>query len=297
MQWNNSNFAVQFQAASRSMWKCECWSLAVEALAAAGHEVLGVSRGPADFHARVKHIACDITRPADVASLPAEFDWVVNTVSSTRGSVEEYRAVYFEGTKNLLRHLQFDKYVFTSSTSVYGQNDGSVVTETSAAEPASPTSRVLRETEELLLGGGRPVIVLRVAGIYGSGRGHVFQQFLRGEARIHGVGSRFLNMIHRDDVVSAIIKAFESGQPGGIYNVVDDEPVTEREFLGWLAKNLRRELPASVPESELSSRKRGATNKRVSNAKLRHELAFMLKYPNYREGYSDEVEQARHARH
>jgi len=257
-----------------------------ETLAAAGHEVLGVSRAAIKL-ASASHTTCDITRREDIAGLPAQFDWVINTVSSTKGGVEEYRAVYLEGTKHLLEHLRFDKYLFTSSTSVYAQNDGSMVMETSAAEPASPTSRVLRETEELVL--GTPAsMVLRVAGIYGPGRGHLFQQFLRGEARIHGEGNRFLNMIHRDDVVSAVIKAMEGGR--GIYNVVDDEPVTERDFFQWLAENLRLDLPPSVPETELSSRKRGVTNKRVSNARLRRELGFALKYPTYREGYIAEIE-------
>lgn len=259
-----------------------------ENLAAAGHDVVGVSRTHPEFAAAISHIPCDITRPDEIARLPREFDWVVNTVSSTKGGVEEYRAVYFAGTENLLRHLRFNKYVFTSSTSVYGQNDGGLVTETSPAEPASATSQVLRETEKLLLSSGRPAIVLRVAGIYGPGRGHLLQQSLRGEARLHGDGGRFLNMIHRDDVVAAIIKTLENGRSGEIYNLADDEPVTERGFFEWLARILRRDMPPSVPESERASRKRGATNKRVSNAKLRNELGFTLKYPTYREGYRDE---------
>jgi nucleoside-diphosphate-sugar epimerase len=264
-----------------------------ETLAGAGHEVLGVSRSPINL-ASARHQACDITRRQDVARLPREFDWVVNTVSSTKGGVDEYRAVYLEGTKHVLEHVKFKKYLFTSSTSVYAQNDGSVVTEASAAEPGSPTSRVLRETEQLVLSTPEST-VLRVAGIYGPGRGHLFQQFLRGEARIHGEGNRFLNMIHRDDVVSAIIKALESGR--GIYNVVDDEPVTERDFFHWLAKNLHRELPPGAPESDLTSRKRGVTNKRVSNAKLRHELALTLQYPTFREGYRAEIDEVLRARH
>ena len=97
------------------------------------------------------------------------------------------------------------------------------------------------ETEELLLAAARknfPAVVLRVAGIYGPGRGHAFKQFLRGEARLEGDGSRFLNMIHRDDVAGAIITALERGRPGEIYNAVDNEPVSQAEFFGWLAAEL-----------------------------------------------------------
>jgi nucleoside-diphosphate-sugar epimerase len=260
-----------------------------EALAAQGHEVAGVTRTGIISFANVAPLACDITRATEVAGLPREYDWVINTVSSTRGGADAYRSVYLEGTKNLLNHLRFNRYVFTSSTSVYAQRDGSIVNESSPTEPASATSRILRETEQLLLDSHRPGIILRLAGIYGPKRGHLFRQFLGGEARLHGEGRRFLNMIHRDDVVGAIIRVLEHAQAGEIYNVADDEPVTEREFFEWLAEKLHRDLPPTVPESKLAARKRGATNKRVSNRKLRAELGYALKYPTFREGYGVEI--------
>src|SRR5687767_14171432 len=84
-----------------------------EGLARQGHEVFGASRLSIDFAAPVTHIACDITRARDVAGLPVEFDWVVNTVSSSKGGAWDYRAVFLKGTKHLLEHLKFGKYVFT----------------------------------------------------------------------------------------------------------------------------------------------------------------------------------------
>jgi nucleoside-diphosphate-sugar epimerase len=259
-----------------------------EKLAAAGHEVWAVSRNLPQVAARVVSVACDLTQPERVKMLPRECDVVINTASSSKGGVEEYRSVYLEGTRNLLSHLQFQKYIWTSSTSVYAQTDGSIVTEESAAEPDSPTSRILRETEELVIGKEHG-IVLRLAGIYGPGRGHLFQQYLRGEARIHGEGTRWLNMVHRDDAVGAIIAALEKGRPGQIYNVADNEPVTEREFFAWLAQRLKRDLPPSVDETERAGRKRGVTNKRVSNRKLREGPGYEFIYPTFREGYESEI--------
>ena len=83
-------------------------------------------------------------------------------------------------------------------------------------------------------------MILRVAGIYGPDRGHWFKQFLKNEARIEGDGSRFLNMIHRDDVIGCIIAALKSGRPGEIYNAVDDEPVSQMNFFQWLAEDSRQ---------------------------------------------------------
>ena len=185
------------------------------------------------------------------------------------------------------------KFVYTSSTSVYGQTDGSLVKETSPTEPLAETAKVLVETERLLLAAVAerkfPAVILRVAGIYGPERGHWFKQFLKNEARIEGDGSRFLNMIHRDDVTGCIIAALKNGRPGEIYNAVDDEPVSQVNFFQWLAEELGKDLPPSVPENLDENRKRGVTNKRVSNRKLKMELGYQFKYPNFRKGYSAEI--------
>lgn len=280
--------------------------LAVE-LAAQGHNVHGVCRS-AEAAAEIRRaginpVVTDITEPTALDALEPAFDWIVNTVSSNRGGVEDYRAVYLEGTRRILDWWEkwrpaaaevnsLRKYVYTSSTSVYAQTDGSWVTEESPAEPQSATSQVLVETERLLLNAvsrkGFPAGILRVAGIYGPGRGHWFQQYLRGEASLLGDGSRLINMVHRDDVVLAIIAALERGRPGEIYNVADDEPVTQLEFFRWLAGKLTLPMPESV-DIEDAIGKRGLTNKRVSNRKLRLELGCELKYPTFRQGYSAEI--------
>jgi nucleoside-diphosphate-sugar epimerase len=270
-----------------------------------GHNVFGLRRS-ASAKAELKAagitpLVADITKPKTLADLPRDFDWVVNCVASGGGTAEDYRAVYLQGTLNVLEWLStldprpsanLKKFVYTSSTSVYGQTDGSVVDESSPTEPLAETSQVLLATENVLLGAARqrnfPAVILRVAGIYGPGRGHWFKQFLKGEARIDGDGGRWLNMIHRDDVVGAIITALERGQPSEIYNAVDDEPVTQVKFFEWLARKLGRDLPPRVAEN--AQRKRGATNKRVSNRRLKTELGYEFRYPTFREGCAHEFQ-------
>jgi len=186
-----------------------------------------------------------------------------------------------------------------SSTSVYGQTDGSQVKESSPTEPLAETAKILVETEKLLLGddGSRgrsphqkfPAVILRVAGIYGPDRGHWFKQFLKDEARMEGDGSRFLNMIHRDDLIGCIIAALKSGRPGEVYNAADDEPVNQLHFFQWLAQSLDKPLPPSEPENPAENRKRGMTNKRVLNRRLKMELGYQFKYPNFRKGYTAEL--------
>ena len=265
-----------------------------------GHEVFGLrrsSQGQAELTAAgLKPLVADITRPEDLAKLPGSFEWVVNTVSSSKGGEEEYRQVYLDGTRHLIEWLAstpIKKFIYTSSTGVYGQTDGSVVKESSPVEPESPTGRVLVETEKLLLHAAVtkhfPAVILRVAGIYGPGRGHLFHQYLRDEARIAGKGDRLINMIHREDLVSVILAALKSGRNGEIYNAVDDEPVAQIHFFRWLSETLGKWMPPFATEEESAGRKRGLTQKKVSNRKLKMELGAALKYPTFRQGYTAEI--------
>ncbi len=266
-----------------------------------GHEVHGLRRQAAavdELKAAgiIPHLG-DVTRAEDLARLPGPFDWVVNTVASGHGGEDEYRSVYYEGTRNLIDWLAgtpLQKFVYTSSTGVYGQTDGSLVKEDAPTVPGTPTGEWLVKTEGLLLDAARarksPAVILRVAGIYGPGRGHYFHQYLRNEARIPGKGERLMNMIHRDDVVGSIVAALRSGRAGEIYNAVDDEPVAQVHFFRWLSETLGKWMPPFVPEEAGEVvRKRGLTHKKVSNRRLRMELGVQLKYPNFRKGYTAEI--------
>jgi len=269
-------------------------------LAKLGHEVFGLRRSAsADAELRAAGLTplhADITRPETLSQLPKQLDWVVNCTASGGGAPEDYRRVYLEGTRNLLAGLASApprKFVSTSSTSVYAQDDGSWVTETSPAEPLAETGRVLVATEQELLEAWRqrafPAVILRVAGIYGPERGFYFRSLLRGEARIEGEGGRFVNMIHRDDVAGAILAALARGQPGAVYNVCDDEPVELRGLYRWLAEKLKLPMPPSVPADPEAFRKRGLTNKRISNRRLRAELGWSPQFPSFREGYAPKI--------
>ena len=111
------------------------------------------------------------------------------------------------------------------------------------------------------------------------------QKFFSGEAVIEGDGGRFINQVHRDDIASALGLLLENGAPG-IFNVCDDEPLAQRSVYEWLAQRFDRPLPPSGPINP--SRKRGWTNKRVSNAKLRA-LGWTPRYRSFREAVEQDA--------
>ena len=233
--------------------------------------------------------AVDIADRGAVQSSAGRFDAVIHCASSGGGGAESYRRVYLEGARNLLAALQPGTFVYTSSTSVYAQTGGEWVDEESAAEPVHETGKILRETEEVVRQNGG--LVARLAGIYGPGRSAFLRKFLSGEARIEAGGDRYLNQAHRDDIAAALFLlvklSSEKRLPASqIVNVADDLPITQKEGYEWLAAKLNRPLPD--PADQPGGRKRGASNKRVSNQRLRA-LGWQPKYPTFQIGMETSV--------
>lgn len=266
-----------------------------EELVRQGHEVVGIRRSAEAAAALaaigVEPCITDISDPA-FSRPTGRFDWVVFTAAAGRTQGNEgYRRLYLEGNRNLLAWLSDSppaKYVYTSSTSVYGQQDGSLVRENSPTEPEAGTALELVAAERLLFDAAAkrfPAVVLRVAGIYGPDRSRYLGAFIRNEVVMPGAGHRYLNMIHRDDVVGSILAALKNGRAGEAYNVVDQEPVTEIHFFTWLAETLGKYVPPFAPDAGGGS----ANNKRVSNRRLTMELGYRLKYPTFRQGYTAEI--------
>jgi nucleoside-diphosphate-sugar epimerase len=224
-------------------------------------------------------VPCDISNRAAVENFAAEMGGepaaVIHCASSGKGDATKYREVYLGGATNLCEGLRPLRFIFCSSTSVYAQLDGDWVTENSPAAPGRDTGKVLRETEEYTLAAGG--IVARLAGIYGPGRSVLLRKFFSGEAVIEGDGRRWVNQIHRDDGASALAMLAEYGSPG-IYNVADDRPSPQFEIYDWLATRFKMERPPFGPVDV--NRKRGVTNKCVSNTKLRG-LGWKPRYPSF----------------
>ena len=107
---------------------------------------------------------------------------------------------------------------------------------------------------------------------------------------IVGDGAGVWSYIHLDDAAAATVLALEHGG-AGIYNIVDDEPATVREWLPELARILDAKPPqrfarllarlfAGEAPVVMATESRGA-----SNAKAKGELGWTLRYPSWREGF------------
>jgi len=252
----------------------------------AGWKVAGVVRSEESRQrlnqAGIDAYAGDIGSPDFLERLPLDWDHCVYCPSTGGRGLEGYQHIHQMALQCVLEKIgRGTRFHYTSSTSVYGQQEGEWVDETSVLEPAAPTAQILVEAEKRVVQHGGTV--LRLGGIYGPGRGVLLSRLEDGRAMIPRQDPKWLNLIHLDDIVSALQHSLEGKLgTGQIYNVIDDEPASYRDIYTWLCDKLGWELPPVGDPEYLG--KRGRNNKRVSNRKLKA-TGWTPAYPSFREGY------------
>jgi nucleoside-diphosphate-sugar epimerase len=249
---------------------------------ARGHRVFGTTRTVEGFgelrQLGVEPLQADVLDPKSLHSLPA-VETVLHCVGLDRKAGVSRRSVYVDGLANVLDAIVAPKrFLYVSSTSVYGQTQGEEVDETAATEPADDAGRVMLAAEQALRQRVPDAVILRFTAIYGPGR------FLRAQAVRAGEvlpvdPNSWLNLIHVDDGVQAVVAAEEHGKPGETYNVNDGHPVRRGEFYTTLAARLGAPQPRFAPPAVTAD-----SNRRIVNRRLLEELEVRLQYPRYELG-------------
>jgi nucleoside-diphosphate-sugar epimerase len=243
-------------------------------------------------------VVADVLDRDSLRRLP-KVDRVFYCVGFDRAAGASMRSVYVDGLRNLLEALPttVNRLVYASSTGVYGQTDGSWVDEDSPTEPEHESGKVCLEAESFIMrwsggrGGETSSVILRYAGLYGPGRVIRSSTLLRGEP-ISGDRAKFLNLIEIDDAATAGVLALCTPQPGRrLYTVADDRPVPRSEYYSLMAEILNAPAPrfeAIEPDGPLSGR--DATNKRISNQRIKADLGLRLTYPDVSVGLRHALE-------
>jgi nucleoside-diphosphate-sugar epimerase len=180
---------------------------------------------------------------------------------------------------------------YLSTTGVYGDHQGGWVDETTPTAPTSDRARNRADAEEawFRLGEaiGVPVLIFRLAGIYGPGRSQL-DNVRRGTAHRISKPGQVFSRIHVDDVVGILRASMDRPRPGAIYNVCDDEAAPPDEVIAYAAELLDVPPPPLIAfdDADLSPMARSfyADNKRVRNQLVKSELRYEFKYSSYREG-------------
>jgi len=262
------------------------------------HDVVGVRRSQAGIDAiedaGFTGVQADLTDPESLASVP-DADTIVFAASSGGRGADAAREIYVEGQRTALEHFCSrdnppERYIYTSSTGVYGDHGGDWVDEETPLDPTTEKTSVLAEAERVAIDGAAELgvdgMVARLSGLYGPDR-YRLERYIEGP-----VTDGYLNMVHQTDTAGAIAFMLRKDPDYDVVLVVDDEPVSKWEFADWLAEACgvdeppKRTKEERLEDDDLSeaSRRRILTSKRCRNDRLR-ELGYEFTYPTFREGY------------
>lgn len=257
-------------------------------LLASGWEVHGLRRNIEHLPAGVIGVAGDLFREDCPDTWPVgAVDYLVYCAAATNHDEAGYRAAYVEGLRNVLNWLKDygqepKRLLFVSSSSVYGQQAGEWVDETSPTEASGYSGQVMLEAEQLALSSGIPASIVRLTGIYGPGREWLLTQVRQGY-RVAIDPPLYGNRIHADDAAGLLAFLLRHVESGGsldkVYIGVDDAPAPLAEVVDWLREYL------GVTEWADDASVRRAGSKQCSNARAKA-LGWAPTYPSYREGYA-----------
>lgn len=265
---------------------------------AAGHQVAALTRSAtrakdlADLG--IKPVIGDICQPESLKALPAA-ETVLFAVGYDKSSGYSQQAVYVDGLKHVLDVVaaRTRRLIYISSSSVYGQSAGEWVDESSECQPMQPGGQCCLAAEQLVRAyfpdsnsherRDCSANVLRFSGIYGPGRLLSRVESLRAGEPLTGRGDAWLNLIHVDDGVRAVLATELLGEPGQTYLVSDNLPIHRADYYGRLAVLCGAPPPRFNP-SVAATRGSGGINKRCRNQRMTDVLKVDLQYPTVNEG-------------
>lgn len=257
-------------------------------LLALGWRVYGLRRDVGRLPAGVIPVAGDLFTAVCPADWPqGALDYVVYSVAASTHDEAGYQAAYVDGVHRVMDWLSEcgqrpKRFVFVSSTSVYGQKDGEWVDETSPTEAQSFSGQLMLKAEAAASHDGFPTTCVRLSGIYGPGRQALLNQVRQGY-RVIETPPLYGNRIHADDAAGLLAFLLSCAERDealeACYIGVDDAPEALFDVVAWL----RGFLGVTEWAAEASVRRAGS--KRCSNARARA-LGWTPRYPSYREGYA-----------
>jgi nucleoside-diphosphate-sugar epimerase len=205
-------------------------------------------------------------------------DSVLYAVARDRGSNLPPSLLQCAGLEKVLNNLPgfSGRLTYISSSSVYGQDDGEWVDESSECRPTTQGGQACLEAEgraQVLL---PSVNVLRLAGLYGPGRLLARIAALRQGVAISGRPDAWLNLVHLNDAAAAVAAADTHLAPGTTRIICDDRPSRRFQYFELLS----RLINAPAPRFQVSTIEANCgLNKRLSNRAARCGLLPRLDFP------------------
>ena len=235
----------------------------------------------------------DLDLPASLAAVePAEA--VLHCAPPPASGVSDTR------TANLLtalerRRILPTRFVYISTSGVYGDCGGALVDESRPVNPQSARA-VRRVDAEAQLARwckahGIALVVLRAPGIYACDRLPT-GRLRAGTPVLREADDIYTNHIHADDLAAICVRALEDDAPAGIYNTSDDSRLKMGEWFDLVADHAGLPHPPRIARTEAGARMPPELlsfmneSRCLDNTRLKQSLGARLRFPTVREGLS-----------
>ena len=214
--------------------------------------------------------------------------FIIYCISADSPSEKGYQKNYVEGLKQVIKSTKsiknFQHFFFISSTSVYGENSQQFIDEFSETDPENYRGIILLEAEKLLKSVNFNYTILRLSGIYGSGRNYMIN--LSKDPTRWPEFDRWTNRINEEDAANFILflltQCLNYQVPEKLYLLTDSEPVRLYDLLNWIRQHLNLNKN-NKPKS------RHVLGKRLRSSII-PSLQFKFKFPSYKYGYKELIQ-------
>jgi nucleoside-diphosphate-sugar epimerase len=244
----------------------------------------------------IEPVSGDLDDPQSLRTIPVSgADLYYLAPPPSAGITDPRAAAFIEAMMpaNLPRRV-----VLISTTGVYGDCQGQWVDEERPPNPQADRARRRLDAENRFRAFGGlhtvPIIILRVAGIYGPGRLPI-ERLSRHEPVLREEESPWSNRIHVDDLARVCVAAMRHGRNGSVYNATDGHPSTMTDYFNRVADAAGLPRPPAIARADSRDRLSGgmlsylAESKRLDNRRLREELGVKLQYPDLTSGLAASI--------
>jgi nucleoside-diphosphate-sugar epimerase len=240
---------------------------------------------------------CVVHLAAEIASQRSGAKVQEVNVAGTQRLIDACRAL--DGGEGLPR-------IVFASTVVTGEARGALLSEDKPLPVSTPYGRSKQEGERLVLESGLEAVVIRPSHVYGPGGWYAQELLARlrqpGRFAVIGRGENLWDVVHVDDVVSALVLGIETAPAGSTYHVADDQPISFYDFMALSAEELGvgppRRIPAFLARAIAGANAVDAVirSARSSNAKIKADLGWQPRFASAREGVADVIARLEAAR-
>lgn len=236
----------------------------------------------------------NLDQPGTLARLGALADAVLHLAPPQAAGLHDLRTRAL--VRALARHGVVRRFVYVSTTGVYGDAGGARFDEARPVAPFNDRARRRVDAERWLRAWARVagvrLSILRAPGIYASNRegGHPRERLARGMPVLAREDDVYSNHIHADDLARACVAALYRAPPQRVFNACDDSELLVGDYYDLAADLCRLPRPPRLTRAEAERRLSAqqmsflSESRRLDNRRLREELRLRLRYRTVREG-------------